>query len=314
LVLQRLCGKGAVAYEQDLIGVAQHLWGLNWAFYNSPASARQKSKQIFAPQFSICGVSTPQQFYRAVSFKEISGGFLNRHLILRGDDRPSLRERVHNSWKLPVKLSEELKEMHRPKKKSTIDKILNTPVSKIKKPDEEDDEDDEAFDPEIEMGWGVGAKQVWIDLVEELQKETDNLRRDLFARVGEMTIRFATIVAFGRHSPIVDKSDMEWARALVLESAEGLHRDVLKYTVDMQDFPGVCQRILELAVANFAATKDRFISMRDLNRGCQNFLKKGGDLDAALKHLCDAERLHYEVRSGGPKGGRTSAGYTLLSD
>jgi hypothetical protein len=78
LVLQRLCNKGAGAYEQDLISVAQQLWGLNWTFYNSPASARQKSKQIFAPQFSILGVSIPQQFYRAVSSKEASGGFLNR--------------------------------------------------------------------------------------------------------------------------------------------------------------------------------------------------------------------------------------------
>jgi len=75
--------------------------------------------------------------------------------------------------------------------------------------------------------------------------------------------------------------------------------------VDMQDFPGVCQRIMELA------TKDRWISVRDLNRGCQNFLKKGGDLGAALDYLVKAERLRVEVRGGGPKGGRPSDGYAL---
>jgi hypothetical protein len=298
MVLQRVCNKGAGAYEQDLISVAQQLWGLNWAFYNSPASARQKSKQIFAPQFSICGVSIPQQFYRAVSSKEISGGFLNRHLILRGDDRPALREREPNSWKLPGKLRDELRAMYRPPGvKAILDKNMGDP--------DDDDIDDEPFDPEIEMVWGAGARQVWIDLDEKLQKETDNLRRDLFARVGEMTIRFATIVAFGRHSLTVDRADMEWARALVLESAEGLYRDVLKYTVDMQDFPGVCQRILELA------TPHRWISTRDLNRGCLNYLKKGTDLGAALDYLVKAERLRVEVRGGGPKGGRPSSGYAL---
>jgi hypothetical protein len=297
LVLQRVCHKGAGAYDQDLISVAQQLWGLNWAFFNSPASARQKSKQIFAPQFSICGVSTPQQFYRAVSSKEISGGFLNRHLILRGDDRPKLRDRASDSWKLPGKLRDELREMYRPPRvKVILDEKLD---------DDHEDIDDEPFDPEIEMVWGIGAKQVWTDLVKELEEETDSVRRDLFARVGEMTIRFATIVAFGRHSMTVDRADMEWARALVMESAEGLHRDVLKYTVDMQDFPGLCQRIMELA------TPDRWISDRDLNRGCQNYLKKGADLDAALKHLVNAERLRREVRGGGPKGGRSSPGFAL---
>jgi hypothetical protein len=155
------------------------------------------------------------------------------------------------------------------------------------------------------MGWGPGAKQIWIDLDERLQKETDNLRRELFARVGEMTIRFATIVAFGRHSLIVDRGDMEWAARMVLQSAEALHHDVLKYTVDLQDFPGVCQRIVELA------TPHRWISTRELKRGCLNFLKKGGDLDAAIKYLVDAERLRYEIRGGGPKGGRSSPGYAL---
>jgi hypothetical protein len=298
LVLQRVCHKGAGAYEQDLIGVAQSLWGLNWTFFNSPASARQKQKQIFAPQFSICGVSIPQQFYRAVSSKEISGGFLNRHLILRGDDRPELRKRAQDSWKLPDKLRDELSEMYRPR--SGLKPILDEDQN-----DDRENIDDEPFDPEIEMVWGIGAEQVWLDLVGELKKETDDVRRDLFARVGEMVIRFATIVAFGRHSLTVDRADMEWARALVMESAESLHRDVLKYTVDMQDFPGLCQRIMELA------TPHRWISARDLKRGCQNYLKKGGDLDGAIKHLVEAERLVWEVRGGGPKGGRSSPGYAL---
>jgi hypothetical protein len=139
------------------------------------------------------------------------------------------------------------------------------------------------------MAWGVGAKQVWTDLISQLREEPDDLRRNLFARVGEITIRIATIIAFGRGSLTVDQTDMEWARALTLESAESLHRDVLKYTVDMQDFPGLCQKILKLIAANGG-----WMSKRDLRRGCQNLLKKGGDLDAAIEYLKGAERIRDE--------------------
>jgi hypothetical protein len=81
MVLQRICGSGAGGWEQDMIALAllQHLWGLNWTFYNSAASARQKSKQIFAPSVTLLGVSVPEQFYGAVSLKQITGGLLNRH-------------------------------------------------------------------------------------------------------------------------------------------------------------------------------------------------------------------------------------------
>jgi hypothetical protein len=245
-----------------------------------------------------------------VSSDEISGGFLNRHLIIRGGSRPALREREDGSWKLPDRLRDELKEMYRPP--SGLKGILE------KSMDEEDDNeniDDEPFDPEIKMAWGSGAKEIWFDIDAELLKETDPLRIDLFARVGEMTVRLATIVAFGRGSRTVDKVDMEWARALVKESTEGLHRDVLKYSINMQDFPGLCQRILELAYANFAKTKDRFIKRRLISRGCTNFLKKGADLKAALDHLVAAERLEFACRPAkGDKGGRSSDGYVLLED
>jgi hypothetical protein len=304
-ILQRVGNKGAGGFEQDLISILQQLWGHNWSFYHTPAAAHDKSKAVFAPAVSILGTSIPEQFYGAVSFKQISGGLLNRHLIIRGDDRPPLQDRAKDSWKLPPGLEQELKAFYQPK--MSFDEIMNSPLSEIKKPgedeDDDEDEDDEAFDPEIRMAWGPGAKQVWIDLISQLREETDDLRRNLFARVGEISIRIATIIAFGRGSLTVDQIDMEWARALTLESAESLHRDVLKYTVDLQDFPGLCQKILKLAGANGG-----WISKRDVRRGCQNFLKRGQDLDGAISYLIQAERLRLENRS---TGGRPSPGYAI---
>jgi hypothetical protein len=282
LVLQRITNKGAGGFEQDIVSVLQQLWGHNWTWYHSPAAAREKSQAIFAPALSILGVSVPEQFYGAVKFKQIAGGLLNRHLIIRGDDHPRLRTRADGAWKLPTKLKEELRALYKPGKKSAA----------------------AAFEPEIIMPWGsAGAERVWIELAAKLREEPDTLRSNLFSRVPEQMIRIANIEAFGRYSPTVDQADMEWASALAMESGETLHHDVLKYTIDLQDLPGLCQKILELVTANGG-----WMGRRDLRRGCQNLPKKGGDLDGAIGFLMRAERIKEEER---PTGGRPSPGYAL---
>jgi hypothetical protein len=228
----------------------------------------------------------------------LPGGLLNRHLIIRGRDRPPLQTRADGSWMLPEALKEELKGFYRPRLKpkpaETAEEILA------------EDLDDWSFEPEVRMGWGAGAAQIWTGLVHGLQKERDSLRANLFARVPEMTVRIATIVAFGRYSTTVDELDMKLARALVLESAESLHEDVLKYTVDPQGFASLCQKIMDLATES----DDKFISCRDLKRRCRTLLGKVGDIDGAIKHLIDEERLRKVVRQN-PKGGQPSPGYVL---
>jgi hypothetical protein len=297
-VLQRISNKGAGGFEQDIISILQQLWGLNWTYYNSPAAAREKSQRIFAPAFSILGLSVPEQFYGAVKFSQIASGLLNRHLIIRGNDRPPLQNRADNSWKLPAALKQELKGLYQPRPKTSADDIKQKDMDQL---------DDWSFEPAVRMSWGSdGAKQVWTMLIAELREERDELKRNLFARVPEMTVRLATIVAFGRGSLIVEQTDMEWARALALKSAETLHEGVLKYTVDPQDFAGLCQKIQELTAAN-----NGWISRRDLKRRCITLIVKASDLDSAINYLIEAERLRRDDQPPGPKGGRPSPGYAL---
>jgi hypothetical protein len=297
MVLQRIGDKRGGGYEHDIISIMQQLWGHNWTFYNTPASAREPSRRIFAPTFSIFGLSVPEQFYGALSLKQITGGLLNRHLIVRGQDSPSLQRRADNSWRLPAALKVELAGFYKPRLPSqTKEEILEERL------------DDPSFEPEIRMTWGVGAEQIWTDLVKELRMERDEQRRNLFARVPEMTIRIATIVAFGRHSLTVDQADMKWARALALKSAETLYDGVCRYTVDPQGFAALCNKVVELAASN-----DGWITTRDLKRRFTTLIAKGGDLDAALKHLVEAERIRVEVRQN-PRGGKPSQGYALLKD
>jgi hypothetical protein len=53
---------------------------------------------------------------------------------------------------------------------------------------------------------------------------------------------------------------------------------------------------VQLAFANFRETKDTFIRNRDLARGCQNYIKKGNELEDAVKFLCVAEKLREFTR------------------
>jgi hypothetical protein len=132
-----------------------------------------------------------------------------------------------------------------------------------------------------------------------------------------MTVRIATIIAFGRYSLTVDQADMKLARALAMKSAETLHDGVLKYTIDPQGFAALCQKVIDFAAASTEMYQPpgsniscNFISVRDLKRKSTVLMGKGGDLDAVLKHLSEAERLRYVVRQN-PKGGQPSPGYVL---
>jgi hypothetical protein len=296
-VLQRIVHSSAGNYEMDLMNILQQVWGLSYAPYNSPAAAREKSVRIFAPALSIAGYSTAETFYGAVKDKQISGGLLNRHLIIEAQqEKIELHKPAPGSWKVPPALVASLKSLHRPQTGQTGWKELLA-----KTPKEITEALAASFDPQITMGWGPGAEAIFDHLARTVHDEPDQLRRNLFIRVAELTVRVATIAAFGRASHTVDRPDMEWAHKLVLGSAETLHAGVKKYTVDPQDFAGLCRRILDLLVEYGGR-----ITKREIKRRCTNYINRGTDLDGALKHLAEAELIREHIETN---GGRSSIIY-----
>ena len=92
---------------------------------------------------------------------------------------------------------------------------------------------------------GLEQKEVW-DQLDSLALEPDRMKRTMFARVGDMTVQLASIVAFGRGSRTVDERDMLWARALTMRSAKDMYEAVLKYMEDPKSHNAMCQEILEM--------------------------------------------------------------------
>ena len=79
------------------------------------------------------------------------------------------------------------------------------------------------------MGWGPGAEQIYDEVRQNVERETDDRRRELFWRSAEKTVRIATIVAAGCLSKTVNRDHMEWARQLVMQSDETLLAGVQEY-------------------------------------------------------------------------------------
>jgi hypothetical protein len=129
----------------------------------------------------------------------------------------------------------------------------------------------------------------------------------MFARVSDMTVRLASIVAFGRGSRTVDKPDMLWASALTMRSANDMYEAVLKHMEDPKSHNAMCQEILDM----FVESPDGFVSQRDIARKTRKYKAKGGDLKAALDQLTQEERIVSELRT---TAGRSSAGYRLCQD
>ena len=98
---------------------------------------------------------------------------------------------------------------------------------------------------QVELRWGPGAKEVW-DQLDLLASEPDRMKQTMFSRVGDMTVRLASIVAFGRGSQTVDEPDMLWARAITMRSAQDMYEAVLKHMEDPKSHNAMCQEILEM--------------------------------------------------------------------
>ena len=106
-----------------------------------------------------------------------------------------------------------------------------------------------------------------------------------------MTVRLASIVAFGRGSRTVDEPDMLWARAIAMRSAQDMYEAVLKHMEDPKSHNAMCQEILDM----LAESPDGFVSQRDIARKTRKYKAKGGDLKAALDQLKEEERIEFEI-------------------
>jgi hypothetical protein len=304
LVLDRLARSNATSSETSLMSDMRTLWGTQFGKqYHTAATLDRPVELIYGPAFSIFALSIPEDVGAAFKSRQILGGFFNRHLYLSGDKRAPKQDPVPGN--VPPLLAARLKALG---PSLSADAILNQKLSEIKSPKESKEEKPipVPITAQVELRWGPGAKAVW-DQLDSLASEPDRMKRSTFLRVSEMTVRLASIVAFGRGSRTVDEHDMLWARAVTMRSAHDMYEAVLKHMEDPKSHNAMCQEILDM----FAESPDGFVSHRDIARKTRKYKARGGDLKDALDQLNQEERLAVETRK---TAGRSSFGYRLRQD
>jgi hypothetical protein len=251
-------------------------------------------------------MTTPEAFYGALSNKLLADGLLNRLVIIDGDLRAVPRRDLKQEiLEVPPELVERLVALYPP-----INDALESADAVGS---------DTPRTPSIIITWTAEAEQIWWDLSENLRKELDPDRRNLFSRVPEITVRFATIVAFGRFSRVVEKPDMEWARAVTLKSAEALYKGFKEHTVDVLNFNALCHQIVAVIATEEERQVAEGMELRritewKLRDACQRLIAKGGDFDAALKWLVQAQKIEVANNPTTARGGRPSNGWRLIKE
>ena len=272
--LKRISHENAGHYEADITAILRSLWGWCWSWYNSYAAAKTKSVAIACPALSIFGTSTPENFYEALQIEDIGNGFLNRFLILECSGRSAESDPLPSSDRIPSSLEQGLKVLFNPPMRE-FPPDGSTKLGGVQ--------------PCVRLSWGSGADSVYRALSQNIEKEIRPQHRDLKSRVAEMAVRLATIRAAGRGSTEVDCADIEWGRDLAVASAEMLCDGVERYMANELQFSKICPEIL-VRIRNNGGRMAR----RDVLRSFQRHVKRGVDIDAALRHLIEAEQIEVE--------------------
>jgi hypothetical protein len=280
-----MCGD---AWGRDLLIVLQKLFTCWQENFLTPAAARKPSESIWSPFVVVCGFTPPAVFFKVCSMGLSAGGFLNRLLNFEQIEKPPM---CHENLEKPREVPDELAERLRAAYLSA--QTLDAKLSAAWK-----------GGPLVKMKWGDGAKQLCIDLAAKMNAEPDEQRRELFARVAEITERVASVISFGRFSRVVEVFDVLLARDIVLQSAEILYAGVLEYAEEELSLNSLCKKIVEwLRAAGGSMTQ------RDVMRKARPLIKRGGEVGAAIEYLKGSEII--EVRSD-YTGGRRSPLLVLL--
>jgi hypothetical protein len=266
------------------------LWGISFSRYDSAESAKEDSQAVESPALTIYGLSTPDEFYGALKSEDIGNGFLNRFLIIETGERGPENDPPAGSDKIPTSLQAKLQGLYRPTPFS-LPVFSTSPSGQL--------------EPESKLEWGPGAHEIYTALSKLTDDEQDEQQRKLKGRVAEIAIRIATIRSAGRGSSTISADDMQWACDLATLSAETLCAGVAKFMVVPLEFSEICPEMLK-------RVRDRGgeMSERDIKRSFEKHVKRGDDINGALKHLVESGQLDKVVIKP-EKGGRPSTIYKL---
>lgn len=171
---------------------------------DAPAAACRKPITLIDPCLSLFCGSTPEQFYCAVGNTEARNGFLNRFLLIVGDDHPPRQEPDSRLQDVPSKISEPITALAN-YAGDRYRQLMDNPFCELET---------------TCLPWADDAAgRAWIDYDAECEKacERDPRRKLYGPRCAQNAIRVATLLAIGENptAPAVSAEHVRLAKLLV---------------------------------------------------------------------------------------------------
>ena len=196
--LNRISSKSQSGNVAEIPAILCSLWGHSpQATWKGSIKMHKKMVEVHGPAFAIFGASTEPVFYKALKSKQISGGFVSRHLVFNAGRGAERRIEPKYSWvACPKWLRNALKEVAGPPAPLDNSPLINGL---------------HVIWDWRRIGWEPNAKERWYDYEYKIRSAPSGDERDVWIRAPEMALRLATIVAVFRGSDVVDLVDLEWA-------------------------------------------------------------------------------------------------------
>lgn len=293
--LARVNSKKASTHERAISACLRKTWGASFGAMTTPAYAQSNAVEIEAPALSVFGVSTSEEFYRALEAADVDNGVLNRFMLLSTSVRPEDRDPALDPSEVPTAISDRLRAIGAHSGEAFF-ASLN--VSRC-------------TGPQVVIPWSdAAAKAVYADLSRRVVDlgDTSPGHAAFYGRTAEMALRLATIRAIGR-SPfaMVTVEDMQWGADVALWSADAMIKGAAEHMAE-NEHQAMAQRVLK--VIREAGGK---IKKRDLWRRMDHVMR-WQDLDNLIKSLVVAEQVKRVSAAPGRMGGRPSEWFVIPAD
>jgi hypothetical protein len=267
-----------------ILRALKEMYSVNLNYSNRVDWAAKKSERIYFPSMSIYGVTTFEQFFDAVSSKDVKDGFINRHILIATNIKT--RGKVAygvNRTKPSAPLLEDLIYLrsmttHEGNIGKAFEQVPGMEVMTYQVP--------WSTDGKGEAVWDRFNDEVWAKI------ERGDEDADFWQRTGENALKLALIHAASRlpEELEITEEDMEWGRGLASWSTLQMIRGVERYVSEndnQRDYKTVLERI---------RAKGGIVTRRKLAQSFNGrFL--GRRLDEVLSSLVGAGEIEIEVKA-----------------
>lgn len=286
--IARINSRKASTHERAITGMLRTVWGASFQTVSPPEWAGRSADPIHSPSLSIYGVSTPEEFYAALTGGDVHNGFLNRFLLFSTRARPTEREPKCDAFVVPDAVRLGMMAIYGSGSALTKATMHNG----------------QADAPMITAAWNdAAARKAYEDFGREIEaREAD---QSFLARTVEMSQRLALIRAIGccASTPVITVDDMAWGRAVALWSAEKMIVETSDYMAENENQAQANRIVRTIREAGEIGHSALLRKMQ-----CQ---VKGRDLKELIDHLVEAGRIGFREGEAPPQGGKKPRTYVV---